>query len=720
MSSHREFESTMQFGRAEAAKQRERNNIEYRKKQRKRNLPTIQIDSIQKQLITQQIYPAFIHFIYHNNHNLWEDTAIFNISLSAKILPSLQSTFTNLQIKDAKQLRQYYSNNITKNQQKLVEQLSTIREFIEYGEMKHINHKIFKNVLSLMKLINNNNEIFKLSDMISKLKKHLNQNYDYGLLITSIVYGMNNKHLITFNGYSKKQRNEFYENPFFYMNPNPKHNTFGIQLQYLLNSYTLYVKYFKYFGALPREEYDTYNIATNIVLIKKEYDNKSYKIDDEIPKHGNVFFGANGSITLVPSRNEIKLRSDIKKLQKQINDIETQMYQNQQNNNSNANNTNNINENINSNITILKVKQMTNQQALKQKQQELSEQINQSIVHFHNIYKRQRTKCSESYQVGDILAVMPNPYSKNHISFMICSSVIGEGGSSTICEVTMINQLYYNNCNNNNNNNKINNKNNNKIYNHFVIGKICKNIGKKEQIQREYENMKILKDAQIHGTSELAFEEMECNYIELQGYSVLFLKYDPSAIPLNILTEMKYNFMCRKIIYYIGYSLCLILSALHRRGIIHCDLKLQNIIMIKNNDYQLLDVKIIDFGEARIIRDGDTSVTVNTPYPVGTAGSIAEEIYTERKIYCASDIFSLGVVIAQLIINGRPKPKILKSQYKNIKQFNAIKDGLIDKMRVNGFKCCKLISNMLQFNHIQRPTANDAANVFKNILNDNT
>lgn len=104
------------------------------------------------------------------------------------------------------------------------------------------------------------------------------------------------------------------------------------------------------------------------------------------------------------------------------------------------------------------------------------------------------------------------------------------------------------------------------------------------------------------------------------------------------------------------WQICQSLQALHALGIVHCDLKLEN-LMLKDVTQ---GVRVIDFGSAY-----DTSepvipgVTSNSLYRmVGTPGYIAPEriLHVDTPPTTAADVFSLGVLAFQMLVGKHPFP----------------------------------------------------------------
>jgi serine/threonine protein kinase/TolB-like protein/Flp pilus assembly protein TadD len=99
------------------------------------------------------------------------------------------------------------------------------------------------------------------------------------------------------------------------------------------------------------------------------------------------------------------------------------------------------------------------------------------------------------------------------------------------------------------------------------------------------------------------------------------------------------------------------LSAAHERGIIHRDIKPQNIV-VKPDD----QVKVLDFGLAKLaqqkqgpVRAGDAPHhTAETGLVVGTVAYMSPEQARGDELDCRSDIFSCGIVLYEMLSGHSP------------------------------------------------------------------
>jgi class 3 adenylate cyclase/sugar lactone lactonase YvrE len=91
------------------------------------------------------------------------------------------------------------------------------------------------------------------------------------------------------------------------------------------------------------------------------------------------------------------------------------------------------------------------------------------------------------------------------------------------------------------------------------------------------------------------------------------------------------------------------LAAAHGRGIVHRDIKPDNIMVLGDDQ-----VKVTDFGIARILRPTATLQTMgSTGMTLGTPHYMSPEQIDGRKVDGRADIYALGAVLYQLV-TGRP------------------------------------------------------------------
>src|SRR5918995_1338606 len=103
----------------------------------------------------------------------------------------------------------------------------------------------------------------------------------------------------------------------------------------------------------------------------------------------------------------------------------------------------------------------------------------------------------------------------------------------------------------------------------------------------------------------------------------------------------------------IGLQLTEALRAAHDRGIIHRDLKPANIAIARDGV-----VKVLDFGIARTLpreASADTNVRTTASF-TGTIGYASPEQCLGQRADARADIFSLGVVLYEMLTGERPFP----------------------------------------------------------------
>ncbi len=96
---------------------------------------------------------------------------------------------------------------------------------------------------------------------------------------------------------------------------------------------------------------------------------------------------------------------------------------------------------------------------------------------------------------------------------------------------------------------------------------------------------------------------------------------------------------------HVTIQVCEGLAAAHRVGVVHRDLKPQNILVDKNGN-----VRIMDFGIARVVR---TKKETGTGVVLGTPEYMSPEQAEGKEVDGRSDIYSLGIILFEMV-TGRP------------------------------------------------------------------
>ena len=105
----------------------------------------------------------------------------------------------------------------------------------------------------------------------------------------------------------------------------------------------------------------------------------------------------------------------------------------------------------------------------------------------------------------------------------------------------------------------------------------------------------------------------------------------------------------------LGTDIAAGLAAAHDRGIVHRDLKPENLFVTREGRVKILDFGIASVAESTVLAaDGVTKQATDPGMIVGTVGYMSPEQARGIRVDHRSDIFSLGVVLYEMLSGQRP------------------------------------------------------------------
>ncbi len=133
---------------------------------------------------------------------------------------------------------------------------------------------------------------------------------------------------------------------------------------------------------------------------------------------------------------------------------------------------------------------------------------------------------------------------------------------------------------------------------------------------------------------------------EDKNFSYIVMEYLQGK-DLKLLLEKEIHFDLARSINIVS-QICSALDYAHQMGIVHRDIKPSNIILTQNNH-----VKVADFGIAKLPNFGTLTQTGSI---IGTPYYMSPEQIEGRKLDGRSDLFSVGVILYEILTGSHPFP----------------------------------------------------------------
>lgn len=137
------------------------------------------------------------------------------------------------------------------------------------------------------------------------------------------------------------------------------------------------------------------------------------------------------------------------------------------------------------------------------------------------------------------------------------------------------------------------------------------------------------------------------DYGELDGRAYIVMELVKGR-PLSDIIEENPHGLPEERVLSIVRELAKALDAAHVKGVVHRDVKPENVLVDEENDWSL---KITDFG---IARSNDQAKLTKTGLVMGTAQYLSPEQAMGKQATSLSDIYALGIVAYEMLVGSRP------------------------------------------------------------------
>lgn len=160
-----------------------------------------------------------------------------------------------------------------------------------------------------------------------------------------------------------------------------------------------------------------------------------------------------------------------------------------------------------------------------------------------------------------------------------------------------------------------------------------------ERLQREAHILERLQHPHLIRVYHSGFEEGKGFYIVME-----LLK----GCSLDVLIKRSKDGLSLQAIEQISTAVCEAMDFAHKKGVIHRDLKPENIYIVGGPE-QIRDIKVLDFGIAKLIESRRSSALTQTGMTLGTPRYLSPEQATGTYVDQRTDIYSLSVILFEAL-----------------------------------------------------------------------
>ena len=220
----------------------------------------------------------------------------------------------------------------------------------------------------------------------------------------------------------------------------------------------------------------------------------------------------------------------------------------------------------------------------------------------------------------------------------------------------------------------------------------CVQISKLSPIERQNSLNEIRLLASINHKNIISYKEsFYCE--ENQTLNIILEYADDGDLQSKIISKKKFGcFFEEKTIWSIFIQMVKGLNELHKKKIIHRDLKSANIFLMKNGICKLGDLNV-----AKVVENGLLRTQTGTPY------FASPEIWEDKPYNFKSDIWSIGCILYQMAGLKMPfQGKNIKEVYHNLKSINI--PPLPD---IYSPDLMYMVKKLLKLNPDQRPSTQE-------------